>query len=428
MIKGLLIIIFLFLPILCFGATTQVLISGSANDLDAAATEYIAFYGTGGNHTNSLWNATEANRRGVIPAAGVIDDLHVELQNAPDNGAGVQSFTFSLMVAGAGTTLGCAVSEAATTCTDSDGVSVTAGQLISLEVVPANTPTVGDAFWSATWTPTTADKTIFMGGMGSTALATSGTEYLAITGVKNASATSFDNELVVPTGGVLKDLYIELGTDPGDGTTRIFTVTGDGGSFACTVTGSAGGTNKTCNNTSGTITIAAGETYVITSTVTGTPAASTVSYGMVFDPTTEGEWIFGHCSENDMNATTTEYRDIAGAGGAWISTETDRRQLAGTAFTIKNFYVEASGLAGSGKSYVFTPRKEVADMSATFTCTTDNTNVQCNDTENITITADDLLSFEVEPVSTPTVRDSTYSFTGFITPTDGAERRIMVVN
>ena len=333
-----------------------------------------------------------------------------------------------MIVEGSGTTLGCVISETATTCTDSDGVSVTAGQSISFEEVPASTPAATDVFWSATWTPTTSDYSIFMGGTGSTALATSGTEYLAIAGVRDTNAVSFGSEIVIPTGGVLRNLYIELGTDPGDATTRVFTVTGDGGSFACTVTGSAGGTNKTCNNTSDTITIAAGETYVISSTVTGTPAASTVMYGLVFDPTTEGDWIIVHSSHDTMNATTTEYRDITGAGGVWISTEVDRRQLAGTAFTIKNFYVEAEGLAGAGNSYVFTPRKEEADMSVTFTCTTDNTNVQCNDTESISITADDLLSFEVVPVSTPTAQDSIYSFTGFITPTSEAARRIIPIH
>ena len=409
-----------FLSIPCWGATTQVLIGGSANDLDATATEYIAFYGSGGNNTNTLWSTSEAQGQTVIPADGIIDDLRVVLQNDPAGGAGVQSFTFTLRVAGAGTTLGCAVSEGSTSCTDSDGVSVTAGQLVALESVPANTPTVGDAFWTATWTPTTADQTIFMGGTGTNALATSGTEYLSISGVATKQATSFDMEIVIPTGGTLKNLYVSLSAAPGAGTTRVFTVTGDGGSFSCTVSGAS---DTTCNNTSSTITIAAGETYVITSTVTGTPAAANVRYGLVFDPTTEGEWIIAHSSSDNMNDTTTEYRDIAGSGGIWISTELDRRQLA-QAFTIKNFYVEASGLAGAGKSYVFTPRKGAADMSATFTCTTDNTNVQCNDTESITISDDDLLSFEVVPVSIPTVRDATYSLTGFIAPTG---RRVMMV-
>ena len=423
MIRKLFTILFLFLSVPCWGATTQVLISGSANDLDAAAIEYITFYGSGGNTSNTLWNSSEAQGQTVIPTDGILDDLRVILQNDPALGVGVQSFTFTLRVAGAGTTLGCTVSEGGTSCTDSDGVSVTAGQLIAFESAPANTPTVGDAFWTATWTPTTSDKSIFMGGTGSNALATLGTEYLAIPGVATPQTTSFDMEMVVPTGGVLRDLYISLNTDPGTGTTRVFTVTGDAGSFACTVTG-GGGSNLTCNNTSDTITISAGETYVISSTVTGTPTASAVHYGLVFDPTTEGEWIIAHSSFDNMNDTTTEYRNIAGSGGVWISTELDRRQLA-QAFTIKNFYVEASGLAGAGNSYVYTPRKGIADMSATFTCTTDNTNVQCNDTESITISNDDLLSFEVVPVSIPTIRDATYSFTGFLAPT-GA-RRIMLV-
>lgn len=422
MIRKFFAILFLLVSVPCFAATTQVLVVGSANDLDTAATKYIPFYGAGGNNTNSLWDATETVRQTIVPAAGTFDDFSVTLQNAPDLGAGTQSFTFTLRVDEAGTTLGCAISEVATTCTDSDGVSVTAGQAVALQVVPANTPTVGDAFWSATWTPTTADYSILMGGTGSTTLNTSGTDYLIISGVADKQTVSFSQEMVIPTGGVLRNLYVELGTDPGAGTTRIFTVTGDAGSFSCTVTGGSG---TTCNNTASTLTIAAGETYVISSTVTGTPTASTVMYGLVFDPTTQGDWIIAHSGNNDMDATTTEYRNVTGAGGVWISTENDRRQLAGTAFTIKNFYVEASGLAGAGNSYVFTPREGGADMSATFTCTTDNTNVQCNDTESISISAGDLLSFEVVPVSTPTVRDSIYSMTGFIAPT--RERRVFVV-
>ena len=421
MIKKSVIFLFaLFMTVPCWGATTQVLVAGSPNDLSATTTMYIPFYGVGGNNTGTLWNSVETNEQTVIPADGTLDDLRITLQNAPDLGAGTQSFTFTLRVGAAGTTLGCAISETATTCTDSDGVAVTAGQLISFESVPANTPTVGDAFWTATWTPTTADKTIFMGGTGSNALATSGTDYLAISGTSAVTTNSFDKEIVIPTGGTLRDLYVELGTAPGGVTTRVFTVTGDAGTFSCTVTG----VETTCNNTSSTLAISAGETYVISSTVTGTPAASIVKYGLVFDPTTEGDWIIAHPSTDTLNDTTTEYRNVSGAGGVWISTEVDRRQLA-QAFTIKNFYVEASGLAGAGNSYVFTPRKGIADMSATFTCTTDNTNVQCSDTESITIADDDLLSFEVVPVSTPTVQDATYSFTGFITPT--GTRRVMLV-
>ena len=62
-------------------------------------------------------------------------------------------------------------------------------------------------------------------------------------------------------------------------------------------------------------------------------------------------------------------------------------------------------------------------MSATFTVAiSGGTEVADNDTESISITADDLLSLQVIPNSTPDVVDSIYAMTGFITPTSEGRR------
>src|SRR3990167_10052978 len=116
MIKKLLIILIIFfIPTICYGATKQVLTNHTPDDTDATATEYFSLYGDGG--AGGWW--TEANKNVVWPSSGTIDDLRVNIPTDPANGAGVQIYTFTVRVDGAGTTLTCAISEGATSCTNS---------------------------------------------------------------------------------------------------------------------------------------------------------------------------------------------------------------------------------------------------------------------------------------------------------------------
>jgi hypothetical protein len=91
---------------------------------------------------SNIWDAAEANRY-QLGQLSTFSKLYVWMNNAPDNGAGAQSYTFTLREAGATTGITVTVSEAATTGNDIVNTNaISDGAVLSMECVPANTPTM----------------------------------------------------------------------------------------------------------------------------------------------------------------------------------------------------------------------------------------------------------------------------------------------
>src|SRR3990167_2146220 len=139
-----------------YGATQQVLISGSEFALDAAATEYSTFYGVG---DRSDWTITEANPKGIFPASVTIKDFRVKLEADPTTATSSYKFTVRVNEAEPGSPITCTVSVGSTTCQSAATTTITSGDYVSIEVVPTNTPVSTTARWSATFNPTTNDET-----------------------------------------------------------------------------------------------------------------------------------------------------------------------------------------------------------------------------------------------------------------------------
>ena len=53
---------------------------------------------------------------------------------------------------------------------------------------------------------------------------------------------------------------------------------------------------------------------------------------------------------------------------------------------------------------------------------------QCSDTRDIAVSDDERLYIQIVPAGPPNTSDSRFAFTGFLTPTGGADRRIIMVN
>jgi hypothetical protein len=78
----------------------------------------------------------------TMPLAGTVRNLYCKLNGAPDNGAGTQSYTYTMRLDGASASVTCAISEAATSCNDTtNSFTFTAGQTLGFMVAPASTPT-----------------------------------------------------------------------------------------------------------------------------------------------------------------------------------------------------------------------------------------------------------------------------------------------
>lgn len=121
-------------------AGESVVMGGGLSDPSVAATNYNILQGA-----NPLfpWTATEANTY-QLTQLSVISKLYVKLYTPPDNGAGVQSFTFDIREGGADTGLTVTISEAATTGNDVVNTYTSAnGTLISMKCTPSGGPKAG---------------------------------------------------------------------------------------------------------------------------------------------------------------------------------------------------------------------------------------------------------------------------------------------
>ena len=96
-------------------------------------------------HGPFSWNATETNRQQGISQVQLWA-LYVDMFTAPDNGAGTQTYTWTVRDDVAATNCSCVVSEAETTCNDTCTDDVIVDSKMTLENVPASTPTASGGF------------------------------------------------------------------------------------------------------------------------------------------------------------------------------------------------------------------------------------------------------------------------------------------
>jgi hypothetical protein len=94
---------------------------------------------------NSTQHATEGERD-QLGQAMTLKAIYAEMDVAPDNGPGVDSYQFTLRKNGADTALSCTISDTNTTCNASVDVTIAAGDLLALELTPSNAPAQSAAF------------------------------------------------------------------------------------------------------------------------------------------------------------------------------------------------------------------------------------------------------------------------------------------
>ena len=96
-------------------------------------------------------NAT-TNGNATVQAGGAatLSRFTVTLSGNPSSG---DSYAFTVMVNGSATAISCTITETAPfSCTDSDTVALTVGQTVNVRIVPASSPDVQTATWTAIYT------------------------------------------------------------------------------------------------------------------------------------------------------------------------------------------------------------------------------------------------------------------------------------
>lgn len=336
-------------------ATRQTIISGTADDPAVDGTsEYASLMGDG----NTLWNATEANHESVISTPGKLTNFKVGVKTAPDAG---KSWTFTVRKTNVDTTLVVTISDTAVLSSlDTDEVTIAAGDKVCIKAVGTGTPTGAAAvYWRCDFIPDTDGETILLSD--SAGSYTVVNNFHTLIGAKAADNLEFDAQTLFPTVGVLKKFYVELSAAPGAGYSKTFVIRLNGVDQSLSVTISD--TATTGNDTTNTVTIAAGDKVTIKTTVNW-GASVTAKFGIVFLPTTQGEWIASATTDDVTSSTTVEYQHLNCGDSALTNVESAQHGLASET-TAKKIYVNLLTAPGAGNTWVFTLREALASTGLT---------------------------------------------------------------
>jgi len=308
------------------------------------------------------------------------------------------SYTFTVLKNGSSTALQIVISDASTSGTDtSNSVSFAPGDTVSLLCVATGTPaTLTAQSWN--FQVTTSDLTApILSGMG--AASTSVTNYGVLTAGHAAAggwnATETNAQIIVPTSGTLSKLYARMNSTPGTSKSYQFTLVKNGTATALDLT--IAGASSTGTDLVNSVSVSAGDTLTIRSIPTGTPNSQTsISFGMVFTPTTPGETFFGFGSSIAPSTSATQYEQVSGIGNlAYAAGESGRTSVLGP-YTLKKIYASLGTAPGGAATRTITIRKAGANtgLAVTFTgaATTGNTAADVTYTQGDTITLQSTVS------------------------------------
>lgn len=248
-----------------------------------------------------------------------------------------------------------------------------------------------------------------MGSGGSTVPSSSATNYgFPMANLNNWSATEATQRMPVSIAGTISTLYVHLATAPGAGTSWAFTLVKNGVDTAltCTVADAA----VTCNDTSNSFSVAAGDDLSVKSVPTNTPASTVgIRWSYKLAGSTTGEsTIPGSTRTSTIAANSTVYMGIQGCA-APNSTLNNRDQVMPTGGVIDDFYVKLNAAPGAGQSVTFTLMKNGADTSVT--CTVSDSATSCTDlTNTASFVATDTVALKAVTSATATARMASWSF------------------
>ncbi len=370
---------------------------------DAASTTYNPLHG-------QLDWAAVALRYQVVPCAGKFSDLYVVTQGDP--GAG-KSRTLSLYVNGATSALTATIGSGTISAEDTTHeVSVSAGDLVAMEHVPAGTPSVQAVQWVVLFTPTTTGQSIVLGCTSPDFLGelnSGATEYASIAcgGVRLNNVDIWRQP--IPTGGKFSHAQLDLSAapDPGgsDGYRFTLQVNGLDSALVVSITG-----DNTTGSATTDVSISAGDTCQWKIEPIGTPAAEpNARWGLVWVPTTSGEAIVLGQTYDEPHTTNTEENILthwAIAPWATFGGTNRAREAPVWEATLRKLYLWLTVAPGAGKSYDFTIYKRTppapGGADTTLTVHIADTATTGNDpTHEVSLADYDMLRMKSDPTNTP---------------------------
>lgn len=373
--------------------------------LSTSATNRVPFFESS---VGSSYGASDG-RGSPIAIPGTVSKLSVRMP------AGIGTGTYTVFVnkgsAGSGTAantaLTCAPVGSPAVCSDSThSFSVVAGDVLSIEFVPATTPTANTVIqWSAIFTSTNNGESFIVSPYSSLASA-SAVNYQGFAASLNPNATENIVSSVVATGGTIDHLYVNASTSPGAAKSYAVALCKNGtctSSPNCSITGAGGAASLSCNDlvTAG-LAVVAGDTISVQITPTGTPTTSGIQAGFRWVPTTAGEALAFN-SNAGTSGNVNQFLNFNGNGPG--ATETNFYTYApSTSFTVKKLQVVQSTAPGGTATHTITMRANAASVGTpgSLACTMTSALTSCSDSTNsYSTSAADLLALLSSAANSP---------------------------
>ena len=245
---------------------------------DAHKTQ-LRFLGIAGINTSTQ---DEDDLYQVIPTAGKIKNLYVEMINAP--GSGSEAYRYTLRLNKANSALTVTITGAATTGNDTTHeITVAAGDTVGLYSEPLNSPAnTTTAKIGMTFVADTDGESCLLGGQFPSPSSTVDNYTTITTSTQSFGATEINARQLVAQPCILKNLYVEIGKAPSAGDSWDITVRKNEVDTDLTVR-IAGSTAVTGNNTSDSILFSAFDYVTMEITPTSSPdqTVNGMKWGMV---------------------------------------------------------------------------------------------------------------------------------------------------
>lgn len=303
---------------------------------------------------SSASNSTEALRTGVMPTAGTVDELRVQLSAAPGTS---NSRTFAIRKNGVDTGLTLTISNSATSgSATGTSVSWVAGDTISLNHTISGSPASAAVMASALWKPTIDGEAVLF-GLFNGGPSASAANYANLRGASAASdATETDTHNIAPVAITLSKFRADISTAPGAAKSRAFTVRQNAADTALAVTIS-GASDITASDTADTVSLAAGDLVNVATTPSGTPATVTFARTSCVATVDAGGGGVAFSSTDRTGQTFEGVRNTSAVqvGGAYSGTPTDIEiELIDGSDNVVSAVVSATTQSGGVYSHTFT--------------------------------------------------------------------------
>ena len=367
-------------------------------------------------------STTEANVQALSPISATFGSLNIRLSGSPGSG---KSFLFTLRKNGADTTLTCTVADTNTTCSDTTHtVSMAPGDVFSVSSVPSGTPTARSPFISMV--VDSASSTIasmYSTNSNGVNMSNSATRYCSINALLGGgfSATESQANVVIPQSGTIKNLYVNLQAAPGAGKSYTFTVRKNGSDTVVTTGAVTGASTTTGNDTTHSVTVAAGDVVTISIVPSGTPTATTVQIAVEFDSDKSSYFMLvANSISTTTDNTAARYLPLTGGWQGFQTSAANYANIQGPVYYIKRFFVNtptAPDNGGGTQQYTVALYNQTAGAATAASCVISEAQTACNYTLPLVSAAAQANNFIFTPSGTPAVTTASVSIAATLDPT-----------